>query len=67
MTRVVVLGTGGTIASRFSVDHGAVIVSVDGEELVRSLGPFAPTLDIVTKPFCNVGSFLFTLEPASAS
>jgi hypothetical protein len=44
-----------------------VIVSVDGEELVRSLGPFAPTLDIVTKPFCNVGSFLFTLEPASAS
>jgi L-asparaginase len=64
MSRVVVLATGGTIASRFSADHGAVIASVDGEELVRSLGPIAPNLDVLTEQFCNVGSFLFTLELA---
>jgi L-asparaginase len=64
MTRVVVLGTGGTIGSRFSAEHGAVIAGVGGDELVRNLGHFAPTVDVVTEQFCNVGSFLFTLELA---
>ncbi len=64
MTRVVVLGTGGTIASRYSRDHGAVIAGVSGEELVRGLGGFAPTVGIVTEQFSNVGSFLFSLDLA---
>jgi L-asparaginase len=64
MTRVVVLGTGGTIASRFSAEHGGVIAGVGGDELVRNLGRFAPTVDVVTEQFCNLGSFLFTLELA---
>ena len=64
MTRVVVLGTGGTIASRFSADHGAVIAGVGGDELVRGLGQFAPTVDVATEQVCNVGSFLFTLDLA---
>jgi L-asparaginase len=64
MTRVVVLGTGGTIGSRFSAEHGAVIAGVGGDELVRNLGHFAPTVDVVTEQFCHVGSFLFTLELA---
>ena len=64
MTRVVVLGTGGTIASRYSADHGAVIAGVGGDELVRGLGRFAPTVEVATEQFCNVGSFLFTLDLA---
>lgn len=64
MTRVVVLGTGGTIGSRFSAEHGAVIAGVGGDELVSQLGHFSPTMDVVTEQFCNVGSFLFTLELA---
>lgn len=64
MTRVVVLGTGGTIASRYSRDHGAVIAGVSGEELVRGLGGFAPTVGIVTEQFSNIGSFLFSLDLA---
>jgi L-asparaginase len=58
------LGTGGTIGSRFSAEHGAVIAGVGGDELVRNLGHFAPTVDVVTEQFCHVGSFLFTLELA---
>jgi L-asparaginase len=64
MTRVVVLGTGGTIGSRFSAEHGDVVAGVGGDELVRNLGHFAATVDVVTEQFCNVGSFLFTLELA---
>jgi L-asparaginase len=64
MIRVVVLATGGTIGSHFSAEHGAVIAGVKGEELVRNLGHFSPTVDVVTEQYCNVGSFLFTLELA---
>jgi L-asparaginase len=64
MSRVVVLGTGGTIGSRFSAEHGTVIAGVGGDELVRKLEGFASTVDVVTEQFCNVGSFLFTLELA---
>jgi len=64
VTRIVVLATGGTIASRFSAEHGAVIAGVGGDELVRSLAGFAPTVEVVTEQFCNVGSFMFTLELA---
>ncbi|MGO9397408.1 MAG: asparaginase [Xanthobacteraceae bacterium] len=64
MTRIVVLATGGTIASRFSQHHGAVIAGVSGEELVRSIEGFGPSVEIVVEQFCNVGSFLLTLDLA---
>jgi len=62
MTHVVVLATDGTIGSRFGAERGAVIAGVGGDELVRDLGHFSPTVDVVTEQFCNVGSFLFTLK-----
>jgi L-asparaginase len=40
------------------------VIGVGGDELVRNLGHFAPTVDVVTEQFCHVGSFLFTLELA---
>jgi L-asparaginase len=60
-----VLGTGGTIASRFSADADAVVAGVTGEELVHGLvGKFAPAAELVTEQFTNIGSFNFTLELA---
>jgi L-asparaginase len=41
-----------------------VIAGVGSDELLRSLGRFAPTVDVMTEQFCNVGSFMFTLELA---
>ena len=64
MTRVIVLATGGTIASRYSADQGAVVASVTGEELVRSLTGLAPGIEIATEQFVNVGSFRITFELA---
>jgi len=64
MTRIVVLATGGTIASRFSQQHGAVIAGVSGEELVRGIEGCATSVEIVAEQFCNIGSFLFTLDLA---
>jgi L-asparaginase len=64
MPRVIVLATGGTIASRFSPRDGAVIASDSGEELVRGLSGFGSSIEIVTEPFCNINSFLFTLDLA---
>ena len=66
MTRIVVLATGGTIASRFSQHHGAVIAGVSGEELVRGIEGLATSVEIVVEQFCNIGSFLFTLDLAFA-
>jgi L-asparaginase len=62
--RVVVLATGGTIASRFSPRDGAVVAGVSGEELVRGISGFGSSVEITTEQFCNIGSFLFTLELA---
>ena len=65
MTHIVILSTGGTIASRYSAEHASVVSTVAGDELVSLLGPLAPA-DIVvkTEQFCNVGSFWFDLALA---
>ena len=62
MTRVIVLATGGTIASRYSADQGAVVASVSGEELVRSLDGVAWGIEIITEQFSNIGSFCMTFD-----
>ncbi|WP_287883892.1 MULTISPECIES: asparaginase [Paracoccus] len=48
---VALVSTGGTIASRFSADHGGLF-SMDGPEAL--LVPGLPTLRV--DPFCNLGS-----------
>ena len=64
MPRVIVLARGGTIASRFSPRDGAVIAGVSGEELVHGLSGFGSSVEITTEQFCNIGSFLLTLDRA---
>ena len=60
--RVVVLSTGGTIASRHDAARDVVVSVATGEELLGALGPLAPDVEVVAKQFCNVGSFLLDLE-----
>ncbi|KRW94192.1 asparaginase [Paracoccus sp. MKU1] len=48
---IVLVSTGGTIASRFSADHGGLF-SMDGPEAL--LAPGLP--DLRVDPFCNLGS-----------
>jgi L-asparaginase len=64
VTRIVVLTTGGTIASRYSATHGSVVSNVGGGELVASLGPLAPDLEVTSEEFSNIGSYGIDLEMA---
>jgi L-asparaginase len=68
MTKVVVLGTGGTIASRADGARGHVAAAT-GAELLDSLtarGVTAPAeMTVTVEQFCNFNSFLFDLELAS--
>lgn len=66
--KVVVLGTGGTIASRVDPETGHAVAAATGAELVetmRSRGHEPPAdIDLAVEQFCNVGSFRFDLELA---
>ena len=64
MTRIVVLSTGGTIASRYSAEHGSVVSNVAGEELVSALGPLAPGVPVAAEEFSNLGSYRIDLPTA---
>lgn len=68
MRRVIILGTGGTIASRVDHARGHVTAAAGGDELLDSLTArgFALPEDarVEVEQFCNVGSFLF--DPALA-
>lgn len=68
MSRVVVLGTGGTIASRVDPTTGHAVAAASGAELVetmRARGHALPTgLEIQVEQHCNVNSFRFDLELA---
>jgi L-asparaginase len=64
MPRVVVLSTGGTIASRYSADHGAVISQTNGDELLAGVRHLPEDLSIETEQFSNVGSYAIQLEDA---
>jgi L-asparaginase len=66
MARVVVLGTGGTIASRVDHVRGQVTSAASGEELVATMAErgfdLPPGVAVETEQFCNVGSYLIDLE-----
>ncbi|UEM19096.1 asparaginase [Skermanella mucosa] len=64
MTRIVVLSTGGTIASRYSAEHESVVSNVAGEELVSTLGPLAPDVAVAAEEFSNLGSYRIDLPTA---
>jgi L-asparaginase len=64
VTRIIVLSTGGTIASRYSAKHGSVVSNVGGGELVASLRPLAPDAEVVSEEFSNIGSYSIDLETA---
>jgi len=61
VTHIVVLSTGGTIASRYSAEHGSVVSNVAGDELVSTLGPLAPDVQVRAEEFCNIGSYRLDL------
>jgi L-asparaginase len=62
VTRIVVLSTGGTIASRYSAKHGSIVSNVGGGELVASLGSLAPEVNVVSEEFSNLGSYGIDME-----
>lgn len=68
MNRVVILGTGGTIASRVDHAKGHVAAAASGSELLDSLAERGLALPegvrVEVEQFCNVGSFLFDLDLA---
>lgn len=70
MGKVVVLGTGGTIASRVDHARGEVTSAASGEELVATMTArgFAlpPGVALETEQVCNLGSYLIDLELAFA-
>lgn len=64
MKRVVLITTGGTIASRFDPAHGWVSASASGSELLQTLHERPSELSIEVDEFCNLGSFNFDLDIA---
>ncbi|MDF1585539.1 asparaginase [Marinimicrococcus flavescens] len=68
MRRVIILGTGGTIASRIDHAKGHVAAAASGSELLNSLTERGFALPdgvrVEVEQFCNVGSFLFDLDLA---
>ena len=55
-SRVVVVSTGGTIASRYDPATQALRSVGGGHELLTTLGPLAPPVDLMVEEFCNLGS-----------
>jgi L-asparaginase len=64
MERVVLVSTGGTIASRMDTARGHVRAIASGAELLRSLRGGPPDLAVDVDEFCNIGSFNFDLDLA---
>lgn len=64
MSRIVLVTTGGTIASRHDPKSGHTAASVDGDSLRRSLHDPLDGIDLAVDEFCNVGSFAFDLPLA---
>ncbi|RST48074.1 asparaginase [Variovorax sp. DXTD-1] len=64
MKRVVVLGTGGTIASRYSQSHGAVVSQDGGDMLLERVDTLPKGIRVEAEQFSNVGSYAISLEDA---
>jgi L-asparaginase len=64
MTRVVLVSTGGTIASRLDRASERVRASASGSELLGLLHDSLPHLDVEVDEFCKIPSFNMDLELA---
>jgi L-asparaginase len=64
MSRIVLVTTGGTVASRHDPKNGHTAASVDGDSLRQSLHDPLAGVDLVVDEFCNVGSFAMDLPLA---
>src|SRR5215207_4553912 len=62
LPRVVVLATGGTIASRFDATIGALAPAVTGEDLVRAVPGLDKIAAVDVEQIVNVGSYDMTPE-----
>lgn len=62
--RVVIVSTGGTIASRFDPALGRVVAVQRGEDLVKMVPQAKNIADIEVENFCNIGSFQLSIDLA---
>ncbi len=60
--KVVVVSTGGTIASLPDAAADSLLPTVSAERLLASLGARAPDVPVATEAFCNIGSFAMDLQ-----
>jgi L-asparaginase len=64
MQNVVLVTTGGTIASRRDAARGYVAASASGRELLGLLPAPPPDISVEIDEFCNIGSFNMDVEAA---
>jgi len=64
MSKIVLVTTGGTVASRHDPKSGHTAASVDGDSLRQSLRHPLEGIDLAVDEFCNVGSFAIDLPLA---
>ena len=64
MGRIVLVTTGGTIASRHDQERGFTVASVGGDDLRRTLYDRLEGIDLAVDDFCNIGSFAVDLPLA---
>jgi L-asparaginase len=62
MPNLILVTTGGTIASRRDTAHGYVTASIGGHELLGLLPAPLPGVAVEIDEFCNVGSFNLDLD-----
>jgi L-asparaginase len=64
MSKIVLVTTGGTVASRHDPKGGHTAANNDGDSLRQSLHDPLAGIDLVVDEFCNVGSFAIDLPLA---
>jgi L-asparaginase len=64
MSKIVLVTTGGTVASRHDPKSGYTAASADGDSLRESLRDPLDGVDLAVDEFCNVNSFAFDLPLA---
>ena len=62
LPRVVVLATGGTIASQYDPDTGGLRAQLSGEEIVEAVPGLSDVADVRVEQVANVGSYDMTPE-----
>jgi L-asparaginase len=65
LNRIVVISTGGTIASRYDAQLGRVVIVTRGEELVAALGATGQLPPLEIDNFSTIASFDLSLDDAT--